>query len=325
MFYLEVDSIEPSHADTFHPLFVIRHPSLTPTKMSPPCTLPLPPPCARKTVVLVESTSRLGQEHDAATERVSQLIREGDAVLNRKQGSGSSCVTADSTGLKKRASHGSGYKQRSGTSSSGSGSSSDSDGNSSNTRRRGCGAGSQRPKDKATPKEDNDDDSDSDESGSEQEAKIMRSRGPVTLTEMFALPLLRACVTMAISSKGGKRGNARAGRGGEKAVSISRKTATSKKAKGFKGKVVGRGARGKGSSSGCAEAAVGSREVTDEKLLAVFRYWTEKRNKYGGPMLRCFHEFMMKLWRRMEDPVREVRKWRGEEGRGCCTVWFDGD
>lgn len=44
----------------------------------------------------------------------------------------------------------------------------------------------------------------------------------------------------------------------------------------------------------------------DEKLVEVFQYWAKKRRAYGGPMLRCFHPFMMKLWRRMEDPVREV-------------------
>lgn len=56
------------------------------------------------------------------------------------------------------------------------------------------------------------------------------------------------------------------------------------------------------------ESSAGGMIVPDEALLEVFHYWSAKRAAYGGPMLRCFHEFpLMDEWKRMDDPLREVR------------------
>lgn len=51
-----------------------------------------------------------------------------------------------------------------------------------------------------------------------------------------------------------------------------------------------------------------ARDVGDEMLLEIYRYWAKKRQAYGGPMLRCFHRFMMRKWKRMEDREMEVRR-----------------
>lgn len=116
-------------------------------------------------------------------------------------------------------------------------------------------------------------------------SRIMRGRGPVILSAEFALPLLRTCIM---------KYQKRIGDG----VSSSNKGGT----------VAGPGTvsrcmKGKASRMGSG----GKMEILDSNLLLVFRYWARKRERYGGPMLRCFHEVERKHWRRMEDPQREVR------------------
>ncbi|CBJ30047.1 bromodomain and PHD finger containing, 3, isoform CRA_c [Ectocarpus siliculosus] len=94
----------------------------------------------------------------------------------------------------------------------------------------------------------------------------------------------------------------------------ARETA-SRRSKGWKGKGKQPASRSGRSSGGNEEEEEEEDRaaVSDDQLLDVFRYWAKKREAYGGPMLRCFHPFIMKLWRRMEDPVREAED--QEEGK----------
>lgn len=231
----------------------------------------------------MEASLRLKEEHDDASERVDQFIREGDAVLNF------------AAGIMDDGDHSSGV--RSGSSSSSSG---DTKGNTCDGG--GSGSGGSGRRRKKQPGYVQEDDSDSDDG--EHQARIMRSRGPVTLVEAFAVPLLRSCVAAAASSQ---EGAANAGGSG---TTEARDTATSRRARGWKGKGKQPASRRscKSDHEDEEEEEEGGAEggVSDEQLLEVFRYWSKKREGYGGPMLRCFHPFMMRLWRRMEDPVREV-------------------
>lgn len=246
-------------------------------------------------MVLVEASLRLKQEHDDAAERVNQFIREGDAVLNVALGkapvseeteAGGACANSSSNSGGGHGGAGGGTGGGTGGGSFGSGGTTQGVANDggANERRRvgGCG-GSGNSDSAAARRRQNgyaqEDDSDSDEG--EHQARILRSRGPAILSQPFALPLLRSCVVASHDRAGGSAA-AKAARGGK-----------------GKGKATARaGAKGKD---------YGGMGISDETLLAVYRYWAKKRHAYGGPMLRCFHPFMMKLWRRMEDPVREVR------------------
>ena len=128
-------------------------------------------------------------------------------------------------------------------------------------------------------------DSDSDEG--ESQARIMRGRGPAILSAEFALPLLRSFVAKHRERDGDDKGGG--GDGSGAGASRAKK---------------GKAPNTEAGRNRCGEEA----EVSDSKLLAVFGYWTRKREAYGGPILRCFHAFMMNLWKRMDDPQREVRK-----------------
>lgn len=232
-----------------------------------------------QTMVLVEASLRLKEEHEDAAERVDQFIKEGDAVLNFAAG----IPEDDDSG-------GGGISMGNGSSSGGH----------ANGHGKGGGGGSNRRRKKQAGYA-QEDDSDSDDG--EHQARIMRTRGPVTLTEAFALPLLRSCVAASLSSPQEDATADAAGSDGTRA----RETAS--KAKGWKGKGKQRASR-RGRSSGEEEEEEEEETeaggASDEQLLAVFRYWAQKREGYGGPMLRCFHPFIMRLWRRMEDPAREV-------------------
>lgn len=257
-------------------------------------------------MVLVEASLRLKEEHADAAKRVDQFIKEGDAVLNFAAG-----VTEDDDSSARRGRSGSNGAEDSGGAGGGGGGGETSDvsggahggGSSSSGRRHGCGgtsgtSGRRRKKHTGYVQEE---DSDSDDG--ECHARIMRSRGPVTLTETFALPLLRSYVTTFKSSSDSPRGATNVGSG----LAGARETA-SRRSKGWKGKGKRPASRsGRGSGGNEEEEEEDDRAaVSDDQLLDVFRYWAKKREAYGGPMLRCFHPFIMKLWRRMEDPVREV-------------------
>lgn len=228
-------------------------------------------------MVLVEASLRLKEEHTDAADRVEELMGEANAVLNFATGT------------------------------------TESEESSAGRVRFGSSSGSGRRK--KHPGYVQEDESDSDDG--EHQARIMRSRGPVTLTEAFALPLLRSCVAMAVASSQGGSADAGTGKGGRD---------TARRAKGWKGK-----GKQQASSRGGGvhkeeeeEEGVGD-GVSDDQLLAVFRYWSKKRESFGGPMLRCFHPFMMKLWRRMEDPVREVScvRYTSSVARICSTnAWL---
>ncbi|CAM9188830.1 unnamed protein product [Ectocarpus fasciculatus] len=170
---------------------------------------------ARDTMVLVEASLRLKEEHADAAKRVDQFIKEGDAVLNYAAG-----VTEDDD----------------------------------SSARRGC------------------------------------------------------------SGSNGSDGSGGGGGGGGATSDVTRETA-SRRSKGWKGKGKQPASRsGRGSGVNEEEEEEEDRAaVSDDQLLDVFRYWAKKREAYGGPMLRCFHPFIMKLWRRMEDPVREAED--QEEGK----------
>ncbi|CAM9795813.1 unnamed protein product [Ectocarpus sp. 6 AP-2014] len=270
---------------------------------------------ARDTMVLVEASLRLKEEHADAAKRVDQFIKEGDAVLNFAAG-----VTEDDDSSARRGRSGSNgvdggggggaTSDVSGSHSDGHTSDSHGGGSSSSGRRHGCGSttstgGRRRKKHTGYVQEE---DSDSDDG--ERHARIMRSRGPVTLTETFALPLLRSYVTAFKSSSDTHRGATNIGSG----LAGARETA-SRRSKGWKGKGKQPASRS-GKSSGGNEEEEEEEDraaVSDDQLLDVFRYWAKKREAYGGPMLRCFHPFIMKLWRRMEDPVREAED--QEEGK----------
>ncbi|CAN0187013.1 unnamed protein product, partial [Ectocarpus sp. 8 AP-2014] len=172
---------------------------------------------ARDTMVLVEASLRLKEEHADAAKRVDQFIKEGDAVLNFAAG-----VTEDDASSARRGRSGS-----NGVDGGGGGATSD-------------------------------------------------------------------------VSGGGLAG--------------ARET-TSRRSKGWKGKGKQPASRSGRSSGGNEEEEEEEDRaaVSDNQLLDVFRYWAKKREAYGGPMLRCFHPFIMKLWRRMEDPVREAED--QEEGK----------
>lgn len=281
-------------------------------------------------MVLVEASLRLKEEHADAAKRVDQFIKEGDAVLNfaagvtegddssaRRGRSGSNGV--DGGGGGGATSDVSGGSNSDGHTSDAHGGSSSSSG-----RRHGCGStsstgGRRRKKHTGYVQEE---DSDSDDG--ERHARIMRSRGPVTLTETFALPLLRSYVTAFKSSSDSHRGATNVGSG----LAGAREMA-SRRSKGWKGKGKQPASRS-GKSSGGNEEEEEEEDraaVSDDQLLDVFRYWAKKREAYGGPMLRCFHPFIMKLWRRMEDPVREVsyslilQRWsRYDPVRRCGTI-----
>ncbi|CAN0103120.1 unnamed protein product, partial [Scytosiphon promiscuus] len=165
---------------------------------------------ARDTMVLVEASLRLKEEHTDAADRVDELLREADAVLNFAAGTTEDDeVSAD--------------RGRSGSSSGagGSGPGNDSSG--------GGGSGRRRKKHPGYVQED---DSDSDDG--EHQARIMRSRGPVTLTEAFSLPLLRSCVAAAAcpSSSSSLGGSVDAGKG----KGVRDTAAAARRAKGWKGK-----------------------------------------------------------------------------------------
>lgn len=260
-------------------------------------------------MVLVEASLRLKQEHDDAAERVNQFIREGDAVLNVALGNASVSEETGAGGALAGSSNADFGDGVGGIGSGGSGGGfsdggsvtqgiiSDGGVGSSNARKRvgGCGSSSGDGAAAARRRQNGyaqEDDSDSDEG--EHQARILRSRGPAILSQPFALPLLRSCVVASLEragSGGGGFGGGTEGGVREK----SRGAAASKAARG-----------GKGKGKAAVRAGVTAGGVWDEKLLAVYQYWAQKRRAYGGPMLRCFHPFMMKLWRRMEDPVREV-------------------
>ena len=260
-------------------------------------------------MVLVEASLRLKEEHEDAAERVDQFIKEGDAVLNFAAGitedngsggggGGGGCSSSSRTTNGPRSGgNTNGHGDGGGGSGSGSGSGSGGGSSSSGSNRR-------RKKQAGYAQED---DSDSDDG--EHQARIMRTRGPVTLPEDFALALLRSCVVASLSPS----------EGGASAAKSAGTAATARepsRAKGWKGKgkqPASRRSRNTGEEEEEEEEeATGG--VSDDQLLAVFEYWAEKREGYGGPMLRCFHPFIMKLWRRMEDPVREV---------GCFFFWGD--
>lgn len=254
-------------------------------------------------MVLVESSLRLKQEHDDAAKRVDKFIEEADAVRDSSPDS-----TADAgagsrgggSGRGRAGSGGSGDGSRSGSDSKGNISDGGGSGSGTNGETRGRGgAGGGRRKKKGYAHEE---DSDSDDG--EHQARLLRSRGPVTLNKAFAVPLLRSCVVAFREGRGDGSGLVVGSGGGGGAGSRGMAAASGARGKG-KGGAAARGARARGAGGG-GEAGAGA-EVSDEKLLAVFEYWSKKREAYGGPMLRCFHAFMMKLWRRMEDPVREVR------------------
>lgn len=142
-------------------------------------------------------------------------------------------------------------------------------------------------------------DSCSDEEDDSQ-ARIMRGRGPVILSVEFALPLLRTCVM---------KHQERVGDGDYHGVSNSNA--------GGKGAAF-RCMRGKASRIGSG----GKKEVSASNLIQIFRYWARKRERYGGPMLRCFHEVKRKHWKRMEDPQREVRMVARQSRRLPRSDWL---
>ena len=260
-------------------------------------------------MVLVEASLRLKQEHDDAAERVNQFIREGDAVLNVALGNASVSEETGAGGALAGSSNadfgdgvggigsGCGGGGFSGGGSNTQGIISNGGLSSTNARKRvgGCGSSSGDGAAAARRRQNGyaqEEDSDSDEG--EHQARILRSRGPAILSQPFALPLLRSCVVASLERAGSGSGGS--GGGTEGGVrEKSRGAAASKAARG-----------GKGKGKAAVRAGVAAGGGWDEKLLAVFQYWAKKRRAYGGPMLRCFHPFMMKLWRRMEDPVREV-------------------
>ncbi|CAB1103059.1 unnamed protein product [Ectocarpus sp. CCAP 1310/34] len=271
---------------------------------------------ARDTMVLVEASLRLKEEHADASKRVDQFIKEGDAVLNFAAG-----VTEDddfsarrgrsgSNGVDGSGGGGAARDVSGGSNSDGHMSDAHGGGGSSSGLRHGCGStsstvGRRRKKHTGYVQEE---DSDSDDG--ERHARIMRSRGPVTLTQTFALPLLRSYVTAFKSASDSRRGATNVGNG----LAGARETA-SRRSKGWKGKGKQPASRSGRSSGGNEEEEEEENRaaVSDDQLLDVFRYWAKKREAYGGPMLRCFHPFIMKLWRRMEDPVREAED--QEEGK----------
>lgn len=211
---------------------------------------------------------RLSKEHDDATERVGEFVREGNAALNSSPRSGDGSAKGNT-----------------------------SDGSGINGRRRKKQIGYVQ-----------EEDSDSDDG--EQQARIMRSRGPVMLTEAFAVPLLRSRVVAAVTAAEAaaeEQGTTNAG--GSSAKTGARDATSSRKAKGWKGKGKQPALRkGKNCSAGEEEEEEEGPDggVSDAHLREVFQYWAKKREGYGGPMLRCFHPFMMRLWKRMADPAREV-------------------
>lgn len=265
-------------------------------------------PGLSQSMVLMESSLRLKQEHDDAAKRVTRFIEEADGVLASCREN--SVLDTDigsrwggiGRGLSRVGSGGdvgsNGVREASkGSDSDGSGS------GSVGSHGRRCGGSGSSASTQRRKKKGYADEEESDSDDDEHQARILRSRGPVILSESFAVPLLRSCVMASrevACSNGGREAGISAG---------------ATKGKGWKGKEKsGTAAAAAASTTASVKArssesdlAASAAELPDKKLAAVYKYWAKKREAYGGPMLRCFHPFMMRLWRRMDDPVREVR------------------
>lgn len=133
--------------------------------------------------------------------------------------------------------------------------------------------------------------SSSDSESSEDDAPRQQKDIPILLTKEQALPVLRTRVGTFVRESSGSRSSAS---GSSRDVD--------------------------GQSFGCSKGK--SPVVSDIVLGRVFQYWKRRRQSFGGPMLRCFHAFMMRKWKRMEDPLREVRSRahrKSRRGQLDCT------